>query len=52
MGGTVLHSIVTGNGNTPDKSKVIRMLVEQKHIDINGIDNFQATPLMLSLIHI
>gem|GEM_PF-2974687 len=46
MGGTVLHSIVTGNGNIPDKSKVIRMLIEQKQIDINEIDNFQATPLM------
>ena len=33
-------------GNTPDKSKVIRMLIEQKQIDINGIDNFQATHLM------
>ena len=46
MGITVLHSIVTGNGNMLDKSKVIRMLVEQNLVDLDGIDNFQATPLM------
>ncbi|MBK8394859.1 MAG: ankyrin repeat domain-containing protein [Leptospiraceae bacterium] len=46
MGSTVLHSIVTGNGNISDKSKVIRMLVEENLSDIDGVDNFQATPLM------
>lgn len=46
MGSTVLHSIITGNGNTSDKSKVIRMLVEQNLVVIDAPDNFQATPLM------
>lgn len=46
MGNTVLHSIVTGNGNIPNKSKVIRMLVEQNLVDIDETDNYQTTPLM------
>jgi ankyrin repeat protein len=46
MGNTVIHSIVAGKGSNPDKSNVIRMLVESKLVEIDGIDNFQATPLM------
>ncbi|MDX1960280.1 MAG: ankyrin repeat domain-containing protein [Leptospiraceae bacterium] len=49
MGNSVAHSIVTGIGNVSDKIKVIQMLAEKKLIDIDSLDNFQISPLMIAV---